>query len=232
MENDEINLPPMIVHRMEGNATRLFLEQRIETIHRVDTIWWIEQIKLRIEPGSVASVPAWLQTPSPSFPSMDYLNMLIWNCRGVENNTFKRNMKELFNTHKPAILILMETKVTYSSMGNFFNNLGISACTIIDLVRRSKGIWLIWNTNHGNVRASAVFNQYIQAIVHKEDYEEWVLSPIYVSHNPSARETLWGDLEDTANSINKPWLVTADFNDYTNQGERRSFSPTQNHGRS
>ncbi|KAI8012925.1 hypothetical protein LOK49_LG05G01847 [Camellia lanceoleosa] len=102
-------------------------------------------------------------------------------------------MKELLYLHKPEMLILMETKVTFSSMGNFFNNLGFSASTIVDPVGRSR---------------------------------------VYASPNPSARETLWGELEDIANSINKPWLVTGDFNDYTNQSERRSFFHTHNHSRS
>ncbi|KAL7249819.1 hypothetical protein ACSBR1_011904 [Camellia fascicularis] len=59
-------------------------------------------------------------------------------------------MKELLHLHKLEILILMETKVTFSSIGNFFNNLGFSASTIVDPVGRSGGIWLIWNTNHVN----------------------------------------------------------------------------------
>ncbi|KAL7174520.1 hypothetical protein ACSBR2_033717 [Camellia fascicularis] len=42
-------------------------------------------------------------------------------------------MKELLHLHKLEILILMETKVTFSFMGNFFNNLGFSASNIIDL---------------------------------------------------------------------------------------------------
>ncbi|KAI8029799.1 hypothetical protein LOK49_LG01G00175 [Camellia lanceoleosa] len=147
MANEEITRPTTIVHKMESNAARQFLETGIKAIHRVDIIWWIEQIKLRIKPAS----------------------------------------------------------------------------TIVDPVGRFGGILL---------RALAVSNQYIQATIHKENYEEWVFSAAYASPNPSTRETLWRELEDTVNSINKPWLVTGDFNDYTNQSEHRSFSHTHNHGRS
>ncbi|KAI8023340.1 hypothetical protein LOK49_LG03G00054 [Camellia lanceoleosa] len=124
-------------------------------------------------------------------------------------------MKKLLYFYKPDILILMETKVTFSSMGNFFNNLGFSTSTIVDPFGRFGGIWLIWNTDHVNVRTLAVSNQYVQATVHKEDYEEWLFSAVYTSPNLFARETLWEELEDTANNINKPWLVTGDFNDFT-----------------
>ncbi|KAI7983884.1 hypothetical protein LOK49_LG15G02525 [Camellia lanceoleosa] len=218
MANEEITRPTTIVHMMEGNVTRLFLEPGIEAIHRVDIIWWIEHIKLRIEPG-------WSTIPGPPIHSFQMASLR------TGNNIFRRNMKELLYLHKLDILILMETKVTFSSMGNFFNNLGFSASTIIDPVGRSGGLWLIWNTDHLNVRASAVSNQYIQATVHKEDYEEWLLSAVYANPNPSARETLWEELEDTVNNISKPWLVIRDFNDFTNQSECRSFSHTHNHGR-
>ncbi|KAL7263002.1 hypothetical protein ACSBR1_001214 [Camellia fascicularis] len=105
--------------------------------------------------------------PLPTMPSMDSLKILIWNCRGAGNNNFKRNMRELIRTHNPGILILMETKVTYSSMGNFLNNLGFTTSTIVHLASRAGGIWLIWDMDHVTVRASTASNQYIQATVHK-----------------------------------------------------------------
>ncbi|KAL7205922.1 hypothetical protein ACSBR2_018772 [Camellia fascicularis] len=110
--------------------------------------------------------------PLPIMPSMDSLEILIWNCQGAGNSTFRRNMRELIRTHNPGILILMETKVTYNSMGNFFNNLGFTASTIVDSVGRAEGIWFIWDTDQVTVRALAASNQYIQATVQKEDYEE------------------------------------------------------------
>ncbi|KAI7991340.1 Protein SINE1 [Camellia lanceoleosa] len=90
------------------------------------------------------------------------------------------------------------------------------------------GIWLLWDTAHVNVRTSSVSNQYIHATIHKEDYEEWVLSAVYASPNPTTREALWEELEMTASNINQPWLVAGDFNDFTDHTERRSFTPTHN----
>ncbi|KAI7993515.1 hypothetical protein LOK49_LG11G00930 [Camellia lanceoleosa] len=100
-------------------------------------------------------------------------------------------MRELLNTHKPGIIILMETKVQFSSMGPFFTNMGFSASTIVDPIGRAGGIWLNWDTDQVNVRASAVSNQFIQATVHKEDFEEWVLNAVYASPNPLSKDTLW-----------------------------------------
>ncbi|KAI7983905.1 hypothetical protein LOK49_LG15G00480 [Camellia lanceoleosa] len=48
---------------------------------------------------------------------------------------------------------------------------------------RVGGIWILWDTNHVNVRASSVGPQVIHATIHKEDYEEWVLAVVYASPN-------------------------------------------------
>ncbi|KAI7994372.1 hypothetical protein LOK49_LG11G02190 [Camellia lanceoleosa] len=99
----------------------------------------------------------------------------------------------------------METKVSFSSLGNFFNNLGFSASTVVDPIGRVGGIWLLWDTAHVNVRTSSVSNQHIHATIHKEDYEEWVLSAVYASPNPTTREALWEELEMTASNMTQPW---------------------------
>ncbi|KAL7196428.1 hypothetical protein ACSBR1_036443 [Camellia fascicularis] len=162
---------------------------------------------------------------------MDSINMLFWNCRGAGNNAFKGNMRKLISIHKPAILILMETKVPYSSMGNFFNNLGFTAATIVDPIGRARGIWLLWDTTQVNIRASHATSQVIQAAIHKEDYEEWILSAVNASPNFSQ----WRNYGITLKKLLIPWLnlgfFARDFNDFTNQNERRSFSFNYNHNR-
>ncbi|KAI7998581.1 hypothetical protein LOK49_LG10G02370 [Camellia lanceoleosa] len=160
-------------------------------------------------------LPGLAADPLPQYPTMNAFNLLVWNCRGAGNSAFKRNMSELIKNHKPEILILMETKVPFSSMGNFFNTMGFMAATIVDPAGRAGGIWLLWDL--------------AQATIHKEDYEEWILFAVYASPNPSQRDVLWNDLEESARNMEKPWLVAGDFNDYINHTERRSFSPHYNH---
>ncbi|KAI8023041.1 hypothetical protein LOK49_LG03G03748 [Camellia lanceoleosa] len=121
---------------------------------------------------------------------MDSLTMMFWNCRGAGNNAFKHNMRELIKSHKPTILILMETKIPYSSMGNFFNNMEFTTVTIVDPIGTSGGIWLLWDTTQVTIRASHATNQVIQANIHKENYEGWILCVVYTSPNVSQREEL------------------------------------------
>ncbi|KAL7183942.1 hypothetical protein ACSBR2_026168 [Camellia fascicularis] len=62
-------------------------------------------------------LPQLATDPLLIFSSMESLKILIWNCRGAGNSTFRRNMRNLIQSDKPGILVLMETKVLYSSMG-------------------------------------------------------------------------------------------------------------------
>ncbi|KAL7252504.1 hypothetical protein ACSBR1_007132 [Camellia fascicularis] len=114
-----------------------------------------------------------------AFHCMSSMDMIFWNCRGAGNNTFKRNLKELLRTHKPEILILMETKVELNSMGMFFNRLGFMASAHVDLVGRSGG----------------------------KTTPDWLLSVVYASPNARKMEELWQNLKTTAQQNNDPWLV-------------------------
>ncbi|KAL7173640.1 hypothetical protein ACSBR2_032989 [Camellia fascicularis] len=62
------------------------------------------------------------------------MKMLVWNCRGGGNSVFKRTLRELLKNHNPTIIVLMETKVSLSSMGLFFNNLSFTTSTFVDPV--------------------------------------------------------------------------------------------------
>ncbi|KAI8011578.1 hypothetical protein LOK49_LG06G01909 [Camellia lanceoleosa] len=195
MEMEEGTGLEVFTHRMENHPLTLSLEQGIEATHLVAMVWWIEQIRMRIEPNwshrtespthsvqmaslrsrdqdhrCIRCIILGLDTdPLPKYPIMNSLNILVWNCYRAGNSAFKRNMRELISNHKPEILLLMETKVPFSSMGNFFNTMGFIAATIADLVGRACGIWLLWDTAHVSIRASIVTNQVIQATIHKEE---------------------------------------------------------------
>ena len=61
------------------------------------------------------------------------ITILSWNCRGAGNEDFRNSFTELIRVHKPDLVILIETKVSFSSTGNFFNNLGFSLLALLIL---------------------------------------------------------------------------------------------------
>ncbi|KAL7165463.1 hypothetical protein ACSBR2_041197 [Camellia fascicularis] len=124
-------------HLNQSSAMGLLLEPVREALHLVVFVWWIEQPWLTIEPswGDNPTHPShFIQMASPrsveydhrrirsivtelavrdppSYPSIDLLRLLFWNCRRAGNTNFKRNLVEIIKTHKPEILVLMEMKV-------------------------------------------------------------------------------------------------------------------------
>lgn len=129
--------------------------------------------------------------PLPFLPNFMSMICLIWNCRGAGNNTFKRNMHDLISLHHLDVLVLVETKVALSFMGEFFNCRQFTASSFTDPVGRAGGIWVLWNPKMVNVSAFDVTNQAIHATVQKANFEEWVFSAIYGSTNLAARDLLW-----------------------------------------
>ncbi|KAI8028051.1 hypothetical protein LOK49_LG02G03698 [Camellia lanceoleosa] len=245
------------VSQMMHSAVGSYLEPESEAIHQVNIAWWIDETRLNIEPrwqsvgGRIlqATQMAALRPftlskslvsgilglspsePLPEFPNCSSMNIMLWNCRGAGNKIFRRNFKEIIRTHRPDVVALFESKVLFSSMGLFFNNLGYTASTIVDPVGRVGGIWLLWNPTQVSVNAFVANQQEIQATVHRKDYEDWVLAAVYASPNPRIRQALWEDLEDTAGSMSKPWLLAGDFNEIGGQNERRSFSQNTHQSR-
>ncbi|KAL7245395.1 hypothetical protein ACSBR2_000677 [Camellia fascicularis] len=169
-----------IQHKISQHRVMLFLEPKKEASHLVAAEWWIEEVKLKIKAWwqfeasqsqhlvitssklsmednhnrvrEMLGTPE--QSPIPNLPHMYLMDMLFWNCRGAGNNKFKRNIKELIKIHKPDILVLMETKVEFQSMGMFFNTLGFTTSAHVDPIGRSRGIWMLCNPNNVNVRIS------------------------------------------------------------------------------
>ena len=51
------------------------------------------------------------------------MNMLIWNCRGALNPSFHSIICDLVQSHRPAIMILTETKVSGSEAKDIYDKL-------------------------------------------------------------------------------------------------------------
>ncbi|KAI7997893.1 hypothetical protein LOK49_LG10G00683 [Camellia lanceoleosa] len=110
--------------------------------------------------------------PLSSFPNSMSMKLLIWNCKRAGNKVFKRTMKELVQTHKPFILVLMETKVELSSMGQFFNKMGFTASSHVDPMGHNGGIWVLWDPFRVMVKALEVNTQFIHAKVQRDNFED------------------------------------------------------------
>lgn len=116
---------------------------------------------------------------------MSAFNIIVWNCRGAGNDRFKLNFADLFNSHKPDVVALLETKVSTSSMRLFFSNLGLTESICVDPSGRSGGVWVIWDPRKVTVTTIKVATQVIHVNVKKTSlrigsYQLFMLVPIRV----------------------------------------------------
>ncbi|KAI8531805.1 hypothetical protein RHMOL_Rhmol11G0164500 [Rhododendron molle] len=134
---------------------------------------------------------------------MSRLDILVWHCRGAGNATFKRNITNLVNTHKPVIVALLETKVSLDYLGFFFKKLGFLGSVHVDPMERVGGIWLLWDPN------------LVSGLIPRK---------CPTSPNHSNRDSLWEELVNKATGLNSPRLLAGDMNDITSASESQTSS--------
>lgn len=125
-------------------------------------------------------------------------------------------MKDIFRDHFPDIVVLLEIKVRFQTMGNFFHQFRLLEASILNPVGRARGIWAMWNPVAVELQLVHISNQVIHLLVTKANYEDWLLSVVYASPNHCIKDHVWTNLHMIAQSWNLPWLVVGDFNDHMN----------------
>lgn len=127
----------------------------------------------------------------------------------------------MFNEHKPEVVAILETKVSFSIMGIFFNQFQLTQPTTMDPYGKMGGIWLLWNPSLVNMKVFHASQQVIHAIVTRNNYEKWLVSAVYTS--PESLQ-LWANLSMISDNYNFPWLIAGAFKDHRGRGEKRSYS--------
>lgn len=83
-----------------------------------------------------------LNGPPLTTPSMIFL---LWNCIGIKNQSFKMHFKELLAYHKPAIVVLIETKLGGEEADSIMTSFNYPHCAKVDADGAAGGIYIIWN---------------------------------------------------------------------------------------
>ncbi|XP_019186538.1 PREDICTED: uncharacterized protein LOC109181240 [Ipomoea nil] len=68
---------------------------------------------------------------------------LIWNCQGAASGAFRRTFNQFVRLHKPAIVCLLEPKVSGSQANGICSCFGFSEWVRIEAIGFSGGIWLL-----------------------------------------------------------------------------------------
>lgn len=76
------------------------------------------------------------------------MKILIWNCRGAECPTFRRDFADLFRSHRLEIAIIMETRISGFRAEEVNSSLGFDNVSRSDAVGFRGGIWILWNEHN------------------------------------------------------------------------------------
>ncbi|GLT57157.1 hypothetical protein SLA2020_301450 [Shorea laevis] len=157
------------------------------------------------------------------------MKILSWNCRGAANQNFLNHVLDLKRTHSPAIMLIMETKLTGDRAQDIASRI-FPDFHIVDSDGFAGGIWLLWDA--GKINLDVVFSssQAIHAVAKVRNHptihdSEWFFSGVYGRPQFEIRSFLWHELSNMADQITIPWIIAGDFNDIINQGEKFGGNP-------
>ena len=148
--------------------------------------------------------------------------ILVWNVRGVNNQSKHRDIKELMNLKKPGLVSLLETKVKNKEMGKLYTSIFPNWCFTTNNAWLDKGrIVLAWDPNIFTLDIKRCTSQLIHCIACRcQNKTIFQITLVYAYNDEEGRALLWRDLAEIATGITDPWTVIGDFNDVFSQEER------------
>ena len=79
----------------------------------------------------------------PTSQHIFIMNIIIWNCRGALKPSFQTHVRELVRNHNPAILVLIETRVSGERAREISGRLPFDNAIHTDTIGYAGGLWEI-----------------------------------------------------------------------------------------
>jgi hypothetical protein len=164
-----------------------------------------------------------------AFCFMDRMNtqskVLVWNCRGAASTSFYRYCNQYVVSHKPDILVIMETRCDPEKLRNTFCLMGFDGFEASAGSGYVGGIVLVWKKDSVYVEPLYKKFQYMHVKVKCKHGGEWFFTPVYASPNEENRRILWEELHQFSRTINDGWMLAGDFNDIASINEKKGGIP-------
>jgi hypothetical protein len=144
----------------------------------------------------------WFDSSTSSNPIM---NILIWNCRGVMKPKFKSTLLDLVSWHRPAMVIVTETRMGGQKAEAIIRSLPFDGAHFTDTIGFAGGIWLLWRSDMVDVDVLSATEQEIHALIRVSPTSPpWLISAIYASPRFADRCILWNNLKIIADCHSIP----------------------------
>ena len=104
------------------------------------------------------------------------MNIIAWNRRDALKPSFQNQVRELVNNHNPAVLIIMETRISGDRACEITDKLPFDGVIHTDTIGYVGGLWMLWNLNKVEVSPFTNTKQEIHVTIKvQSSNSSWVL---------------------------------------------------------
>lgn len=161
------------------------------------------------------------------------MDVLSWNCRGVNMGPKIFVLKDLVSKARPSIVFLCETKIAnledFRRLARTLADLGFPHAEEVLSEGRSGGLALFWGANV-NLRVRSKSVRFIDAEVGGGPGEpRWRLSGFYGHPTTRLRYLSWQAIRELSDDDSLPWVILRDFNEVLHSDEKEAGSRRNEH---
>lgn len=143
----------------------------------------------------------------PQSPLMNRATTIIfWNIRGANNDDFRRNFRDLIDTHKPCLVALLETRMhVHAPLLHEFN---FSELIEVLAEGQSGGMVVLYNHDTVTVEHFTRNGQEIHTLLQVHPFNfSWLFTAIYASTQVQPRDIMWKNIKAILQNYKGPWML-------------------------
>lgn len=120
----------------------------------------------------------------------------------------------MWKTHSILVMALCKTKLNEHPTSDVASKFGFKDFDYLPCIRRSWGIWLLWNENQLNIGVIHKEQRFISSFCKDRKIDkEFIIIYAYAPANRSHKDNFLKELTNYCLSLNLPYLVICDLNE-------------------
>ncbi|OVA00050.1 Endonuclease/exonuclease/phosphatase [Macleaya cordata] len=148
------------------------------------------------------------------------MEILAWNCQGLNKPLTNNHLKYLSSTEHPDIIFFSETKAKDTAMANYFRKCSFNNWISIPPLGKSGGLWFAWKDGLGVEMVHHSRNMVNAIMRDGVNQTNWLLTALYGPLNKATRLEVWKFIEEIGIEVNLPWVLLGDLNVIFNHSEK------------
>ncbi|CAN0825908.1 Transposon TX1 uncharacterized 149 kDa protein [Linum grandiflorum] len=148
--------------------------------------------------------------------------IMSWNYRGMGQPRAVQALDELIRTHRPGIVILLETFANKNRMETVRSEVKMGGYFAVDAAGHSGGVCVLWREGE-EVKVIGFGRNLIIMEVTENGADPFILTAYYGYSQRHRRKDAWDLLRAIARPGHEAWCYIGDFNDLLHNDEKRGM---------